>query len=245
MIDLHAHILPGLDDGAQSWEEALEMARLAVADGITAMVATPHLYQSRTPDQERVNTKSVICERLAQFREHLAAAEIPLKVLPGCDFPLSFESLRLLEQGLALTINDAQRYLLLELPDTALPPALDDVIFQLQSRGLTPIITHPERHILIQERPEKLQRLLDLNCLVQITASSLTGGFGRRVQKIARLLVKKGYVHLLATDAHSPRHRSPILSPAVQKLSRLLGDEQAWDMVTVLPAKIIAGAPLF
>jgi protein-tyrosine phosphatase len=245
VIDLHAHILPGLDDGARSWEDALEMARLAVADGITIMVATPHLYQGRSRDQEQVNTKPVILERLAQFRERLAAAEIPLQVLPGCDFPLGFESLRLLEQGLALTINDAQRYLLLELPDTALPPALDDVIFRLQSQGLTPIITHPERHILIQEQPEKLRRLINLNCLVQITAGSLTGGFGRRVQKIARLLVKQGYVHLLATDAHSPRHRSPILSQAVHKLSRLLGEAQAWDMVTALPAKIIAGAPLF
>lgn len=245
MIDLHAHILPGLDDGARSWEESLEMARLAVADGIKVMVATPHLYKSRSPDQEHVNHKSVILEHLAQFREHLAAAEIPLEVLPGCDFPLGLESLQLLEQGLALTINDARRYLLLELPDTALPPALDDIIFQLQSWGLTPIITHPERHFLIQERPEKLQRLLDLNCLVQMTASSLTGGFGRRVQKIARLMVKRGYVHLLATDAHSPRHRSPILSQAVKKLSRLLGEKQAWEMVTEIPAKIIAGTPLF
>jgi protein-tyrosine phosphatase len=95
----------------------------------------------------------------------------------------------------------------LELPDTALPPALDDICFQLQSRGLTPIITHPERHILLQERPEKLGRLLDLGCVVQLTASSLTGGFGRRVKKIARQMVKAGYIHLLATDTHGLRHR--------------------------------------
>jgi protein-tyrosine phosphatase len=245
VIDLHAHILPGLDDGARTWEESLEMARMAVADGITVMVATPHLYQGRSLDPEHVNTKEVIFERLAQFRQKLAAAEILLEVLPGCDFPLGFESLHLLEQGLALTINDARRYLLLELPDTALPPALDDICFQLQSRGLTPIITHPERHVLIQERPEKLARLIDLGCLVQLTASSLTGGFGRRVKKIARQMVKAGYVHLLATDTHRPHHRPPLLSPAVKELTRLVGEEQARTMVTKIPAKIIQGEPLF
>jgi protein-tyrosine phosphatase len=197
VIDLHAHILPGLDDGARTWEESLEMARMAVADGITVMVATPHLYQSRSIDREQVNRKDIILARLTQFREKLAAAEIPLEVLPGCDFPLGFEALHLLEQGLALTLNDTRRYLLLELPDTALPPALEDICFQLQSRGLTPIITHPERHILIQERPEKLARLLDLGCLAQLTGSSLTGGFGRRVRKIARQMVKAGYIQLL------------------------------------------------
>jgi protein-tyrosine phosphatase len=97
MIDLHAHILPGLDDGAQTCEEALEMARLAVADGITVMVATPHLYQGRSPDPEHINKKEIILAHLAQFRQKLAAAEIPLEILPGCDFPLSFESLQLLE----------------------------------------------------------------------------------------------------------------------------------------------------
>jgi protein-tyrosine phosphatase len=245
VIDLHAHILPGLDDGAQTWEESLEMARMAVADGITVMVATPHLYQGRSPDPEWVNTKEVILECLAQFRQKLAGERIPLEVLPGCDFPLGFESLQLLEQGLALTLNDAQRYLLLELPDTALPPALEDICFQLQSRCLTPIITHPERHVLIQERPEKLARLIDLGCLVQLTASSLTGGFGRRVKKIARQMVKAGYVHLLATDTHSPHHRPPLLSPAVKELTRLAGEEQAQAMVTQIPAKIIQGTAIF
>jgi protein-tyrosine phosphatase len=245
VIDLHAHILPGLDDGPQTWEESLEMARLAVADGISVMVATPHLYASRNFAPDRANPKEVILERLAQFREKLAAAEIPLEVLPGCDFPLSFESLQLLEQGLVLTINDAHRYLLLELPDTALPPALEDICFQLQSRGLTPIITHPERHPIIQERPEKLGRLLDLGCLAQLTASSLTGGFGRHVRKIARHMVKASYIQVIATDAHSPRHRPPVLSSAVKELSRMVGEGQARAMVTQIPAKIIRGEPIY
>ena len=243
MIDIHAHILPGLDDGAKSWEESLEMARMAVADGIRVMVATPHLYKSRSIDPGQINGKEIVFDRLALLREKLAAAEIPLEVLPGCDFPLGFESLQLLAQDLALTINDARRYLLVELPDTALPPALDDICFQLQSQGLTPIITHPERHFLIQERPQKLRRLLDLGCLAQLTASSLTGWFGRRVKKTSRHLVKAGYIQLLATDAHNTRSRPPVLSQAVKALSRLVGETQAWAMVTRFPEKVIKGEP--
>jgi len=243
LIDIHAHILPGLDDGARSWEESLEMARMAVADGIRVMVATPHLYKSRSIDPGQINGKEIVCDRLALLREKLAAAEIPLEVLPGCDFPLGFESLQLLAQDLALTINDARRYLLVELPDTALPPALDDICFQLQSQGLTPIITHPERHFLIQERPQKLRRLLDLGCLAQLTGSSLTGWFGRRVKKTSRHLVKAGYIQLLATDAHNTRSRPPVLSQAVKALSRLVGETQARAMVTYFPEKVIKGEP--
>jgi protein-tyrosine phosphatase len=243
LIDIHAHILPGLDDGARSWEESLEMARMAVADGIRVMVATPHLYKSRSIDPGQINRKEIVFDRLLLFREKLAAAEIPLEVLPGCDFPLGFESLQLLAQDLALTINDARRYLLVELPDTALPPALDDICFQLQSQGLTPIITHPERHFLIQERPQKLRRLLDLGCLAQLTGSSLTGWFGRRVKKTSRHLVKAGYIQLLATDAHNTRTRPPVLSQAVKALSRLVGETQALAMVTRFPEKVITGEP--
>jgi protein-tyrosine phosphatase len=244
LIDIHAHILPGLDDGAQTWEESLEMARMAVADGIRVMVATPHLYKTRSIEPGQINRKEIILDHLALFREKLAAANIPLEVLPGCDFPLGFEPLQLLAQGLALTINDARRYLLVELPDTALPPTMDDICFQLQSQGLTPIITHPERHFIIQEKPQKLKRLLDLGCLAQITGSSLTGWFGRRAKKASRQLVKAGYIQLLATDAHNTRGRPPVLSQAVKVLSRLVGETQAQAMVTHFPEKVIKGQPL-
>jgi protein-tyrosine phosphatase len=244
LIDIHAHILPALDDGARTWEESLEMARMAVADGIRIMVATPHLYKTRSLEPGQINRKETIYDHLTLFREKLAASNIPLEVLPGCDFPLGFEPLQLLAQGLALTINDARRYLLVELPDTVLPPTMDDICFQLQSQGLTPIITHPERHFIIQEKPQKLKRLLDLGCLAQITGSSLTGWFGRRAKKAARQLVKAGYIQLLATDAHNTRGRSPVLSPAVKVLSRLVGETQAQAMVTSFPEKVIKGEPL-
>jgi protein-tyrosine phosphatase len=243
MIDIHAHILPGVDDGAKNWEQTLDMARVAVEDGITVMVATPHLYKGRPIDPTQLNTKAIILELVAQLKNKLYEEKIPLEILPGCDFPLSFESLKFLDDGQVLTINDANRYLLLELPDTSLPPATEDVCFHLQSKGITPIITHPERHMIIQEMPYKLKRLIDLGCLVQITGNSLTGWFGGRVKKISQQFVKLGYVHLLATDTHDPKQRPPVLSRAVTELVRLVGEKRAQAMVNDLPQKIIAGEP--
>jgi protein-tyrosine phosphatase len=194
MIDVHSHILLGIDDGARELEEALEIARLAVADGIRVMVATPHLFKHNTVDLGAINEKRVILEHLDTFRDRLAAEGIDLEILPGCDVPLSPEALSLLEEDRVLTVNDGKRYLLLELPDFSLPPALEDICFGLQCRGITPIITHPERHLFIQEQPDKLRRVINLGCLAQLTASSLTGGFGRQVAKVSRQLVKKGYI---------------------------------------------------
>ena len=243
MIDVHSHILPGIDDGARDLEEALEMARLAVADGIRVMVATPHLFKHKIVDLNAINEKRVILEHLDAFRDKLAAEGIDLEILPGCDVPLSPEALSLLEEDRVLTVNDGKRYLLLELPDFSMPPSLENICFRLQCQGIPPIITHPERHLFIQELPDKLRRVIELGCLAQLTASSLTGGFGRQVAKVSRQLVKKGYIQLLASDAHDPRHRPPQLSKAVIELSKLVGPERAWAMVTQIPQKIIRGEP--
>jgi protein-tyrosine phosphatase len=241
VIDIHSHILPGLDDGAKTWEESLEMARQAVNDGIRVMVATPHLFKGRVVDPKRLNRKDEILETIVEFRERLAAAGIALEILPGCDVPLSVEALQLLEDDLLLTINDLKRYLLLELPDTAFPPATENICFKIISQGITPIITHPERHLIIPEAPEKFMRLVDLGCLAQLTAASLTGRFGRMSARTSRTLIKKGYIHLLASDAHDPKSRPPLLSPALDELVSLVGQEQARAMVSTIPEKIIQG----
>jgi protein-tyrosine phosphatase len=241
MIDLHCHILPDIDDGPRTWEKSLEMAKLAAGDGIRTLVATPHLFRHRTVNLREVNEKQDIFQKIEALRARLAEAQIPLEILAGCDFPLSWESLQLLEQDRVITINDNGRYLLLELPDMSMPPATEEICYTLQCRGITPIITHPERHLVIQERPEKLQRLLDLGCLAQLTAGSLTGLFGRRVAKLSRTLVQKGNIHLLASDAHSCRGRTPRLREAVALLARIIGKDEAMAMVTTIPAKIIRG----
>ena len=134
MIDIHAHILPGIDDRAKNWDQSLHMARLAVADGITVMVATPHLYKGRSVSPTQLNTREIILRPVAQLKDKLYEEKIPLEILPGCDFPLSFESLKFLDDGRALTINDAKRYLHLQLPD-ALPPATEECVFICNPRA--------------------------------------------------------------------------------------------------------------
>ena len=243
MIDLHTHILPGLDDGASSWEDSLEMARMAVEDGIRTMVASPHLFQHRAVNLAEVNHKGAILDKIREFKQKLEAAGLDLEILPGCDFPLSFEGLQLLENNQILTINDGKRYLLLEFPDSSLPPATEEICFRLNSKGIIPIITHPERHLIFMEMPKKLQRLIDLGCLVQLTAASLTGGFGRQVARAAREMLRQGYCHILASDAHNPRSRPPLLSQALEAASSLVGRERALAMVTTTPEKIIKGEP--
>ncbi len=245
MIDLHAHILPGIDDGPQSLEDSLEMARLAVADGITTLLATPHLFRRKSVDLEALNTPDAIRQAVERFNQQLAEEDIDLTVLAGCEVPLFPEIIKFIDQGRILTLNDRQRYICLEMPDTVIPPATEDIIFQLSSRGLTPIITHPERNLVFYDMPDKFRRLMSLGCLAQITARSLTRGFGWGVARFTKKLVREGLVQIMATDAHSVAHRPPVMSMALKKLSKIVGENQAWDMVATIPERIIRGEPPF
>jgi protein-tyrosine phosphatase len=244
MIDIHCHILPGLDDGARSWEEAIRMAVLAAQDGIEKVVASPHLFKDRFHDMEVFNDKAAILAKIQEFKKKLNQEEIPLEILPGCDIHLCLRALDLLENDQIFTINDTRSYILLELPEMSFPPGMENICFQLKSRGITPVITHPERHFIIREMPEKLKRLVDLGCLVQITASSVLGGFGRTVARFTRDLLKKGYVHVIASDAHNTSTRPPALRRAVEEAARVVGQARAWNMVTTVPAKIVNGESL-
>jgi protein-tyrosine phosphatase len=241
VIDLHAHILPGIDDGPRTLEDALEMARLAVADGITTMVATPHLFHRRASDFHDPQRPDDIREAVERFNEALIQAAIGLIVLPGCEVPLFPEIIRFIDEHRVVTINDGERYICLEMPDSVIPPAMDDIIFQLKSRGITPIISHPERNPIFYEMPDKLHRFVSLGCLAQITARSLTRGFGWRVSRFTKKLVRAGLVDIMATDAHSVAHRPPLMGKALKKLGKLVGKSRAWDMVATVPERIIRG----
>jgi protein-tyrosine phosphatase len=245
LIDLHAHILPGIDDGPRTREESLEMARLAVADGITTIVATPHLFRNKSVNFKDLNSPEDILSAVEDFKQQLAEAGIDLTVLPGCEIPLFSDIIKFIDTGRIVTINDGKRYICLELPDSIIPPATEDILFQLSSRGLTPIITHPERNPVLYEMPHKLQRFLSLGCLAQITARSLTRGFGWRVYRFTKRLLRAGLVHLMATDAHTLKHRPPLMGKAVKKLGKLVGESRAWDMVATIPERIIRGELLF
>jgi protein-tyrosine phosphatase len=244
VIDLHAHILPGIDDGPRSLEEALEMARLAVADGTTTLVATPHLFRRKSVEFHNLNHPDDIRQAVARFNEKLAEEQIDLTVLPGCEIPLFTEIIKFIDDQRILTINDTERYICLEMPDTVIPPATDDIIFQLNSRGITPIITHPERNLVFYEMPDKLRRFISLGCLAQITARSLTRGFGWGVARFTRRLVRDGLIHLMASDAHNVAKRPPVMGDALKKLEKMVGERRARDMVETIPERIIRGEPL-
>jgi protein-tyrosine phosphatase len=241
VIDLHNHILPGIDDGPRTMEDSLEMARLAVADGITTVVATPHLFRRRTPDLNQFLDPDRLRREVRRLNQALGEEGIDLTVLPGCEVPLFPEIIQFIDDRRVMTLNDGQRYICLEMPDSVIPPAIDDIIFQLNSRGITPIITHPERNLIFYEMPQKLHRLISLGCLAQITAHSLTRGFGWRVSRFTRKLLREGLVHVMATDAHNVDKRPPVMKPALKKLGKIIGADRARDMVSTFPERIIQG----
>jgi len=215
MIDLHSHILPGLDDGAETVEGALEMACSAVADGIQAVAATPHVRSDypTTPEQMEQGVESL--------REALREASIPLELLPGGEIALDvlpgLEDDELRRFGL----GGNPAYLLLETPDFGWPLGLEETLFQLRLRGFTIVLAHPERNDEVQENPGRLERLVEVGTLVQVTAASVDGRLGPVAHKTALRLVELGLAHMLASDAHAPTIRQIGMAGA----ARAIGDE--------------------
>ncbi len=233
MIDLHCHILPGVDDGAKSVEISLEMARLAAADGIKIIACTPHILPGVYP-----NTGSAIRSAIARLSQLIDRAEIPVQLVTGADVHISPDLLPQLRDGRALTLNNS-RYFLLEPPHHILPPRLEHHIFELQTAGYVPIITHPERLSWIEGQYDFIKRLVYSGNLLQLTAGSLMGRFGRRPRYWAERMVEEGLCHLLATDAHDTQQRAPRMSEAREIIARKLGVEEATNIVLTRPLAIL------
>jgi protein-tyrosine phosphatase len=238
MIDIHTHILPGLDDGADSMEEALAMASRAVADGIRIMVATPHVITGLYP-----NSRKAVLEALERFKGALQKNDLPLTVLPGAECRLEPELGERLSRGELLTINDGGRYLLVEMPPMLVPDFAVQVFYELQLQGVTPIIAHPERNAGFVREPGLLYDLVSRGALSQITAGSLTGLLGSAAAACARKILERGYVQFIATDAHSGEEgvRAPLLAEAADEAARLLGEDQGRSLVTANPHRAILG----
>ncbi len=238
MIDLHTHILPGLDDGAQSLADAVAMARAAAADGITTVLATPHANGHQPLTQEEV------ARRARALQGELEEQGIALRVLPGIENAIAPDLPQRVEGGTAFPLAGTP-YLLVELPLEGFPPYTEQVLFELQVRGLTPLLAHPERNAALQRDPSPLERLVRRGILAQVTAASLMGAFGPRTQRAAVAFLKQGLVHVIATDAHAVASpRAPLLSPAVAVAARIVGQAQAWEMVEAIPHAILEGQPV-
>jgi len=236
MIDLHCHILPGLDDGAKTLAESLEMGRIAARDGVTGIVATPHAFND-TYENNRQNILPAVESLRAAFLE----AQIPVTLYPGADVRITERLVDHIKNGEALTLNDTGKYIFIELPSQVIPMHIADFIFQLQLAGVTPVVTHPERNVFIEKDPNILYEFISKGALAQITAGSLCGMFGAGARDTAKKLLKCNMAHVIASDAHSPVTRPPVLSAGVKVAARIAGTEEADAMVRETPGKIIAG----
>lgn len=226
MIDIHSHILPGIDDGAPDIAESLRMAKMAVKDGIKTMIATPHLI-GNSVYSELIQTK------IKELRTALENADVPLDIYSGGEISYHYDG-DISKFGLC-----ASRYILLELPHKYVPEDIDLKIYNLQIQGYTVIIAHPERNMAILKQPTILEELLETGALAQITAESVTGHLGSQVQYCAHHLLRSKMVQFLATDSHASLQRKPLLKKAVSIAGKIIGKTKALKLVTTNPQKII------
>jgi protein-tyrosine phosphatase len=230
--DTHNHIIPAVDDGSPDMETSIEMAKIAAADGIGTIVATPHLTEGYYEGED-------ISKRIAGLQHELDARGINIKIVAGAEVPMSFCMGSSTERLRALSIGG--KYLLIESAETTFDQIVQ-AAYQVRLSGLRPVLAHPERTSFVRSEPGKLGELVareEVFC--QITVASLEGLFGPRVSKNCRKMLKHGLVHLLATDAHSDRKRSPRLSPSYAGLQKLVGNDNARLIVVDNPENMVAG----
>jgi protein-tyrosine phosphatase len=235
MVDIHHHLLFGLDDGSKDIDTSVAMAKMAVADGITHVVCTPHangVYEYNP----RVNAA-----KTDELRARLAAEGIALTLGSGCDFHLSFDNVSQARQDPARFSINGLGYLLVEVPDYGIPPGITETFYELQLAGLTPILTHPERNPTLQNDPARLADWLRGGVLIQVTADSLTGHKGKHAQRMAHDLLEKRWVHFLATDAHNTTSRPPRMREAHDLVATKFGASYAHHICVIHPLAVYLG----
>lgn len=236
MIDLHTHILPGVDDGVRTDEEALEFARVAVADGVTTIVATPHCREGFY-----LNERASVLENVARLRGLLRDAGIGIEVLPGAEVHVCPDLPQRIKDGRAPTLADNGKTLLLELSMSQYPVELENVVFQLRLAGAVVLFAHPERIRFFQDDVRRYEAVIRLGAFGQITTGSITGQFGEDAREFSEELLRRRLVHVIASDAHNVRGRPPVLREAVAAAASWLGDETAEKMATEYPRAFLEG----
>ena len=237
MIDLHCHMLPGIDDGAPDEATSLEMARIAVADGIETTACTPHIYPGLYE-----NDAAGIMARVKGLQSRLAEEGIALKLTVGADAHLTPELLGRLKKGTAPSLAGG-RYFLLEPPHTVAPPRFSESTFDFVAAGYIPVLTHPERLSWIKQHYQVFVQLVKAGAWMQITAGSLNGRFGEAAKYFGEKMLDDGLVHILATDAHSLKHRPPLLAEGRRAAEKYVGKEEARRLVVDRPQAILDNRP--
>jgi protein-tyrosine phosphatase len=235
MIDVHCHILPGLDDGPENIETSLAMAESAISDGITHVVATPHSSNQYFFDYARVQTlREELQEKIGD----------KLILATGCDFHLNPENLDALREDAPRFCINQRDYLLVEFNEYSIPPAMDQTLHEIQLLGLRPVITHPERNAILRLQTERLAKWVRLGCFIQVTAGSITGVFGPGAQKDSLRWVANGLVHIVASDAHNTRGRPLKLQPAFDVVCEQFGEDKARALFVDNPMAAFEGRDL-
>jgi protein-tyrosine phosphatase len=240
VIDLHSHILPGIDDGPPDMAGAVALARAAVADGTEILAATPHIREDH-PDVHLAE----LADRCAQVNEALALEDIPLEVVVGAEVDVVWTRTASDEDLRLATYGQRGEDMLLETPYGPLPPGFEDWVFsRLSLEGIRVMLAHPERNMSFQQSPERLAEMVSRGVLVQVTAGSLAGRRKSESRKLARWMVEDGLAHVIASDAHrASEFRPPLLSVGVEAGSHVDETRARW-MVTDAPRAVLAGEPL-
>lgn len=237
LIDIHTHILPGLDDGASDAEASLLMAKAAFADGITALIATPHHANG-----VYLNEAKAVRGHVQALSRLLEEAGLPLDIYPGQEIRVNDGLLDAWQKGELLPLADSS-YILLEMPSSHIPKGMGELVHELGVMGLCPIIAHPERNAEAANEPERLEELLELGAYAQVTAHSLLGGFGRRIEQHAWRLMKQGLIHVVASDAHHVDSRGFRLGEAYRLIERTMGEQ--WPAyMQANAAAVLTNAPI-
>lgn len=236
MIDLHTHILPGVDDGVQSLDNAIEILKRAARAGIKRIVLTPHILEF--PSDKDWHKISSTFDSLSHG---IYEEKIDVTIHLGAELYISPDLPQMIKTYPGLTINGGNRYALIELPANEIPPFTMEIMYRLMLRGIVPILAHPERNIEIQEKPEKLSELIGKGIITQLNSESLAGKYGKKAQKTAKVLLIHDLIHLLASDLHTLAEGPYPLLKGICLASKLVGEKRANDMVTTISAKIIKG----
>jgi protein-tyrosine phosphatase len=236
LIDLHSHVLYGLDDGARTLDDSLAMVRMAAEHGTTDLVATPHANLDYKFDPPR------IAERLAEIEA--ASSGSGLKLHSGCDFHLSYDNVQDAVAHPSKYTIAQKNYLLVEFSDLLIFRNTPEILGRLLDGGMIPVITHPERNGLLRQRIEEIAKWVDEGSRVQVTGQSLLGGFGKRAQEFSKALLDRELVHVIASDAHDVEHRPPVLDEAYKWLERHYGEALAHSLCAANPGMVLRGDPL-
>ncbi|GGF22568.1 tyrosine protein phosphatase [Halobacillus andaensis] len=226
MIDIHSHILPEVDDGAQTIEESIEIAEAALAEGIDSIVATPHHLNG-----EHTNHKEDIIKRVKKLNQAFKRRDIHVKVIPGQQTRIYGEMGEDLLNNEMLTINDNKKYVLLDLPKDHVPHYTTNLIFSMQLEGYRPIIAHPERHPEIQQNPQLLYTLVKNGAYTQVTAASLCGKYGRAVKKLSMQLIEANLVHVIASDVHEVTKKGLYMKQAFTTIEKHFGQAVTYALM--------------